>query len=80
MIPGLFGQIPCSEKQGIFLTEQGTIFAEQRISNTPMIPANVRFRGVVSTGRCNTCIRSLCWGFNSEGFTWLFVELTHHFV
>jgi hypothetical protein len=23
--------------------------------------------GVVSTGRRNTCIRSFCWGFNSEG-------------
>ena len=35
---------------------------------------------VVSTGRRNTCIKSFCWGFNSQGFTWPFVELTHHFV
>ena len=35
---------------------------------------------VVSTGRRNTCNKSFCWGFNSQGFTWPFVELTHHFV
>ena len=28
--------------------------------------------------RRNTCIKSFCWGFNSQGFTWPFVELTHH--
>ena len=37
-------------------------------------------RSVVSTGRRNTCIKSFCWGFNSQSFTWPFVELTHHFV
>jgi hypothetical protein len=26
------------------------------------------------------CIKSFCWGFNSQGFTWPFVELTHHSV
>jgi len=35
---------------------------------------------VVSTGRRNTCIKSFCWGFNSQGFTWPFVEPTHRFV
>ena len=40
--------------------------------------ANCRVQGVVSTGRRNTCIKSFCWGFNSQGFTWPFVELTHH--
>ena len=25
-------------------------------------------------------LNSSCWGFNSEGFTWPFVELTHRFV
>jgi hypothetical protein len=41
---------------------------------------NVRSWEVVSTGRRNTCIKSFCWGFNSQGFTWPFVELTHHSV
>jgi hypothetical protein len=45
-----------------------------------LVLANVCFRGVVSTGRRNTCIKSFCWDFNSQGFTWPFVELTHHFV
>jgi hypothetical protein len=39
---------------------------------------NVRFAPVISTGRRNTCIESFCWGFNSQGLTWPFVELTHH--
>jgi hypothetical protein len=38
------------------------------------------FPRVVSTGRRNTCVRSFCWDFNSEGFPWPFVEQTHHFV
>src|SRR5476649_874719 len=33
-----------------------------------------------STGRCNTGVESLCWGFELQGLTWPFVELTRHFV
>src|SRR3981189_1605676 len=33
-----------------------------------------------STGRCNTGVKSLCWGFKLQGLTWSFVELTSHFV
>src|SRR5260370_1486777 len=33
-----------------------------------------------STGRRNTGIKSLCWGFKLQGLTWPFVELTSHFV
>src|SRR6476620_5209814 len=33
-----------------------------------------------STGRRNTGIKSLCWGFKLQGLTWSFVELTSHFV
>ena len=40
--------------------------------------SHVAFWPVGSTGRRNTCIKSFCWGFNSQGFTWPFVELTHH--
>ena len=80
MIPGLFGRIPCSGKQGIFPTEQGIIFAEQGISNAPTIPANFRFRGASSTGRRNTGIKSICWGFKSQGLSRSFVELTCHSV
>jgi hypothetical protein len=28
----------------------------------------------------NTCIKSLCWGFELQSLTWPFVELTRHFV
>ena len=42
--------------------------------------ANVHEAAVVSTGQRNTCIESFCWGFNSQGFTWLFVELSHYLV
>src|ERR1035441_3088312 len=33
-----------------------------------------------STGRCNTGVKSLCWGFELQGLTWSFIELTRHFV
>src|SRR5258706_15805208 len=33
-----------------------------------------------STGRRNTCAKSLCWGFKLQGLSWPFVELTSHFV
>src|SRR5882724_1010587 len=38
------------------------------------------FRGAGSTGRRNTGVKSLCWGFKLQGLTWPFVELTSHFV
>ena len=33
-----------------------------------------------STGRCNTGVKSLCWGCKSQGLAWAFVELARHFV
>src|SRR5450759_4773773 len=33
-----------------------------------------------STGRCNTGVKSLCRGFELQGLTWSFIELTRHFV
>ena len=41
---------------------------------------DVRFRRAGSTGRCNTGVKSLGWGFKLQGLTWSFVELTSHFV
>jgi hypothetical protein len=35
--------------------------------------SDVRFRGVASTGRRNTGVKSLCWGFKLQGLTWSFV-------
>src|ERR1700757_5467962 len=40
----------------------------------------VRFTPAGSTGRRNTSVKSLCWGFKLQGLTWSFVELTSHFV
>src|SRR6266481_845519 len=43
--------------------------------------ANVfRFGPAGSTGRRNTGVKSLCWGFELQGLTWSFVQLTSHFV
>ena len=42
--------------------------------------AEVRFRVAGSTGRRNTGVKSLCWGFKLHGLTWPFVELTSHSV
>src|ERR1039457_6284393 len=40
----------------------------------------VRNRSAGSTGRCNTGVKSLCWGFELQRLPWSFVELTRHFV
>jgi hypothetical protein len=46
----------------------------------PTALRNVRYQGAGSTGRRNTGVRSLCWGFKLQGLTWSLVELTSHFV
>src|SRR6267154_5147017 len=43
-------------------------------------PSHVRSPGAGSTGRRNTGVKSLCWGFKLQGLTWSLVELTSHFV
>src|SRR5450759_4972212 len=43
-------------------------------------PRYVRFTPAGSTGRRNTGVKSLCWGFKLQGLTWPFIELTCHFV
>jgi hypothetical protein len=35
--------------------------------------AHVRSSHAGSTGRCNTGVKSLCWGFKLQGLTWSFV-------
>src|SRR5260370_41082675 len=43
--------------------------------------ANIfRFGPAGSTGRRNTGVKSLCWGFKLQGLTWSFIWLTSHFV
>src|ERR1700724_961212 len=43
--------------------------------------ATMSDRGFVgSTGRCNTGVKSLRWGFECQSLTWPFVELASHFV
>ena len=42
--------------------------------------SEARFRGAGSTGRRNTGVKSLCWGFKLQGLAWSFVELTRDFV
>jgi len=37
--------------------------------------AHVRSSHAGSTGRCNTGVKSLCWGFKLQGLTWSFVGL-----
>src|SRR5450432_1388176 len=46
----------------------------------PTDSENVRLSVAGSTGRRNTGVKSLCWGFKLQGLTWSFVELTSHFV
>src|SRR6202521_2806108 len=45
-----------------------------------VLSPHIRCWGAGSTGRRNTGVKSLCWGFKLQGLTWSFVELTRHFV
>src|SRR5580704_15461830 len=51
-----------------------------RNADTTTYRINVRYATAGSTGRRNTDVKSLCWGFKLQGLTWPFVELTSHFV
>src|SRR3974377_352988 len=45
-------------------------------NNSPQLSVN----RASSTGRRNTSVKSLCWGFKSQGLAWSLVELACHFV
>src|SRR5450759_3679683 len=49
-------------------------------TDMPTALRNVRSQRAGSTGRRNTGVKSLCWGFKLQGLTRPFVELTSHFV
>src|SRR5665811_315825 len=42
--------------------------------------SDVRYWSAGSTGRCNTGVKSLRWGFELQGLTWSFIELTRHLI
>src|SRR5258708_35069820 len=46
----------------------------------PQWSLDVRSWGAGSTGRRNTGVKSLRWGFKLQGLTWSFIELTSDFV
>jgi hypothetical protein len=48
--------------------------------NDQPLGISVQFVLAGSTGRRNTGVKSLGWGFKLQGLTWSFVELTSHFV
>src|SRR5260370_36627810 len=50
------------------------------ISDIGGLADDVRSRGAGSTGRRNTGVKSLRWGFKLQGLTWSFVELTRDLV
>src|SRR5665811_765828 len=50
------------------------------LADNPAAPAFVRYWAAGSTGRCNTGVKSLRRGFELQGLSWPFVELTGHFV
>src|ERR1017187_6471619 len=57
-----------------------SLLGHKRPSHSAPMPANVRYAPASSTGRCNTGVKSLRWGFKLQGLTWSFIELTRHFV
>src|SRR6266550_9585494 len=55
-------------------------FRYWRETDVAVATFDVCFVGAGSTGRRNTGVKSLCWGFKLQGLTWSFIELTSHFV
>jgi hypothetical protein len=51
-----------------------------RSPDDPASPAFVGFWTAASTGRRNTSVKSLRWGFKLQGLTRPFIELTRYFV
>ena len=43
------------------------------VSDMAFLLRDVRSQGAGSTGRRNTDLKSLCWCFKLQGFTWSFV-------
>jgi putative ABC transport system substrate-binding protein len=48
-------------------------FRYWHVCDMPIVSSNVRFQDAGSTGRRNTGVKSLCWGFKLQGLTWSFV-------
>src|SRR6202049_1175100 len=68
--------IPLANAQG---SHQADVSCWHRTDMAAVL-SDVRCWGAGSTGRRNTGVKSLCWGFKLQGLTWSFVELTGHFV
>src|SRR5260370_41161428 len=58
------------------------VLAGRRVPFASVLPSPryVQSGCVGSTGRCNTGVKSLRWGFECQSLTRPFVELTSHFV
>ena len=50
------------------------------VSPVRTLQTYVCFWGVISTGRCNTSVKSFGWGFKPQRLAWPFVELARHFI
>src|ERR1700682_3480181 len=74
LLSALFSTVRCI-KSGPGATSQLRVI---RVHSS--VPVDVRLASAGSTGRRNTGVKSLCWGFKLQGLTWSFVELTSHFV
>src|ERR1700686_2880651 len=61
-------------------SSEALYFRNWHQTDMPPLTMNVGFQGAGSTGRRNTGVKSLCWGFKLQGLAWSFVELTSHFV
>src|SRR5467141_4005017 len=75
------GCVACRERIYVFVTMPKVALRNVRLNSRHTLEGRTcPFCGAGSTGRRNTGIKSLCWGFKLQGLTWPFVELTSHFV
>ena len=64
------------------LVATGLLLLSPQLAGAPLRqvlpPVELTRGGAISTGRCNTSVKSFCRSFEPQRFTWPFVELTRH--
>jgi hypothetical protein len=75
----LYGITPASKAKGASISYTDNLAAKSQNAVINGMLSYVLLRDLCpltpagSTGRCNTGVKSLCWGFESQGFPWPFV-------
>src|ERR1035437_2498727 len=65
---------------GICMLQRALALSTPNAASKAALGARCPLLAASSTGRCNTGVKSLRWGFKLQGLTWSFIELTRHLI